>query len=430
MSALDLATIAAIVVLLVLSALFSGGETAFTGASRAFITRRARSGDRRAARLAALRERKDRLIAALLVGNNLVNTTATALAAGLLIAWFGEEGVLYASIAMTVTLVLVAEVLPKTWAIQHPDQAALRATPLLAAANRIFGPAAAAANAVVRMILASFGVRVGGERGQTEEELMGAIALHGEAEETPAEAAAAVEERRMLRGVLALDDLTVGDVMTHRSRIEALDADAGPEAQAARLLATRHSWLPLWRDGGRDLLGVVETRAALRALAAAKGDPAALDLRRLMEPPPLVPETRPLLDQLQAFRRSRRHLALVVDEYGQIEGLVTLHDLIEVVVGEISEAGEQILADAVRGTGEVEVPGETRVRDLNRELDWALPEDEAMTVAGLLMAAAQGLPKRDEVVEVAGYRLAAVDVRGRRIARVRIVAPQRAVDEG
>lgn len=426
MSALELATIAAIVVLLVLSALFSGAETAFTGASRAFITRRARSGDLHAGRLAALRERKDRLIAALLVGNNLVNTTATALAAGLLIAWFGEEGVLYASIAMTVTLVLVSEVLPKTWAIQHPDQAALRATPLLAVANWIFGPPASAANAVVRMILARFGVRVGGERGQTEEELMGAIALHGEAEE----AAAAVEERRMLRGVLALDDLTVADVMTHRSRIEALDADAGPEAIAARLVATRHSWLPLWRDGGRDLLGVVETRAALRALAAAKGDAAALDLRRLMEPSPLVPETRPLLDQLQAFRRSRRHLAVVVDEYGQIEGLVTLHDLIEVVVGEITEAGEQILADAVRGSGEVEVPGETRVRDLNRELDWALPEDEAMTVAGLLMAAAQGMPKRGEAVEVAGYRLAAADVRGRRIARVRIVAPRAEAGEG
>jgi Mg2+/Co2+ transporter CorB len=424
MSALDLATIAAIVALLVLSALFSGAETAFTGASRAFITRRARSGDARAGRLAALRERKDRLIAALLVGNNLVNTTATALAAGLLIAWFGEQGVLYASVAMTAILVLLAEVLPKTWAIQHPDRAALRATPVLAAADRVFGPAAAAANAAVRAILARFGVRVGGERGQTEEELMGAIALHGEAEETPAEAAAAAEERRMLRGVLALDDLTVADVMTHRSRIEALDADAPPEATAARLLATRHSWLPLWRDGGRDLLGVVETRAALRALAAAKGDPAALDLRRLMEPSPLVPETRPLLDQLQAFRRSRRHLAVVVDEYGQIEGLVTLHDLIEVVVGEITEAGEPILADAVRGAGEVEVPGETRVRDLNRELDWALPEDAAMTVAGLLMAAARGMPKRGEAVEVAGYRLVASDLRGRRIARVRIVAPR------
>ncbi|TQF76630.1 DUF21 domain-containing protein [Elioraea sp. Yellowstone] len=420
MTASELATLAAIAVLLVLSALFSGAETAFTGASRAFITRRARAGDLRAGRLAALRERKDHLIAALLVGNNLVNTTATALAAGLLIAWFGEEGVLYASLVMTAVLVVLSEVLPKTCAIQHPDRTALAATPLLALADRLLGPAAVGVTALVRALLAPLGVRVGEERAQTEEELMGAIALHGEG---GAEAEAAVEERRMLRGVLALDDLTVADVMTHRSRIEALDADAPAEGIAARLLGTRHAWLPCWRDGGRDLVGVIETRAALRALAAARGDPSGLDLARLIEPAPLVPETRPLLDQLQAFRRSRRHLAVVVDEYGQIEGLITLHDVIEVVVGEITEAGEPILADALRGTGEVEVPGETRVRDLNRELDWALPEDEAMTVAGLLMAAARGMPKRGEAVEVAGYRLEASDLRGRRIARVRIVAP-------
>lgn len=426
MSASELATLAAIAVLLVLSALFSGSETAFTGASRAFITRRARAGDPQAARLARLRDRKDQLIAALLVGNNLVNTTATALAAGILIAWFGEEGVVYASLVMTAVLVLLGEVLPKTYAIQHPDQVSLRATPLLALTMRVFGPPAAAVNVAVRGILGAVGVRTGGERAQTEEELMGVIALHGEGSE---DAEAAVEERRMLRGVLALDDLTVADVMTHRSRIEALDADAPAETNAARLRATRHAWLPLWRDGGRDLLGVVETRAALRTLAEAKGDPAGLELRRLMEPAPLVPDTRPLLDQLQAFRRARRHLAVVVDEYGQIEGLITLHDVIEVVVGEITEAGEPILADAVRGTGAAEVPGETRVRDLNRELDWALPEDAAMTVAGLLMAAARGLPKRGEAVEVAGYRLEASDLRGRRIARVRIVAPRREVPE-
>ncbi|MFQ3622714.1 MAG: CNNM domain-containing protein, partial [Acetobacteraceae bacterium] len=398
MPALDLAILALILVLLGLSAIFSGAETAFTGASRAFITRRARSGDPRAARLAALRETKDRLIAALLVGNNLVNTTATALAAGLLIAWFGEGGVLYASVVMTAALVVLSEVLPKTYAIQDPDRTALRATPLLAATARLFGPPAAAVNAAVRALLALGGVRVGAQRAQSEEELMGAIALHGEGEEAPEEAAAAVEERRMLRGVLALDDLTVADVMTHRSRIEALDADAPIAESVRRLLATRHAVLPLWRDGGRDLVGLVETRAALRALHASGGDPAALDLAGLADAAPLAPETRPLLDQLQLFRRSRRHLAVVVDEYGQIEGLVTLHDLIEVVVGEITEAGEPILADAVRGAPEVEVPGETRVRDLNRELDWSLPEDEAMTVAGLLMAAARGLPRRGETI--------------------------------
>jgi len=420
MSVLDLATLAAIAGLLVLSALFSGAETAFTGASRAFITRRARSGDPRAGGLAALRERKDRLLAALLLGNNLVNTTATALAAGLLIAWFGDQGVAYASVAMTLILVVLSEVLPKTWAISHPDRAALAATPLLAATLRVFGPPAAAVNAAVRSLLALGGVRVGGERAQSEEELMGAIALHGEGTDE----AAAVEERRMLRGVLALDDLTVADVMTHRSRIEALDADSPPSEALRRLLSTRHAVLPLWRDGGRELVGLVETRSALRALHALGGNASQLDLVALAEPAPLAPETRPLLDQLQLFRRSRRHLALVVDEYGQIEGLVTLHDVMEVVVGEITEAGETILADAVRGTGEVEVPGETRVRDLNRELDWALPEDRAMTVAGLLMAVAGGLLPRGKAVAVEGYRLVASDVRGRRIARVKIIAPE------
>ncbi|MCS6855415.1 MAG: CNNM domain-containing protein [Elioraea sp.] len=420
MSPLDVATLAAIAALLVLSALFSGAETAFTGASRAFITRRARAGDARAGRLAALRERKDRLLAALLLGNNLVNTTATALAAGLLIAWFGDQGVAYASVAMTLILVILSEVLPKTWAISHPERAALAATPMLVAALRVFGPPAAAVNAAVRSLLALGGVRVGGERAQSEEELMGAIALHGEGTDE----AAAVEERRMLRGVLALDDLTVADVMTHRSRIEALDADQPPAESVRRLLATRHGVLPLWREGGRELVGLIDTRAALRALHAVGGDPSRLDLGRLAEPAPLAPETRPLLDQLQLFRRSRRHLALVVDEYGQIEGLVTLHDVMEVVVGEITEAGETILADAVKGAGEIEVPGETRVRDLNRELDWALPEEEAMTVAGLLMAAAKGLPRRGEPVAVAGYRLIASDVRGRRIARVKIIAPE------
>jgi Mg2+/Co2+ transporter CorB len=269
MSTLDLATVAVIVVLLVLSALFSGSETAFTGASRAFVTRRARAGDARAGRLAALRERKDRLIAAILVGNNLVNTTATALAAGLLIAWFGDEGVLYASLLMTAVLVVLGEVLPKTYAIQHPDRSALKATRLLSLTYRVFGPAAIGVNLIARGILGALGARAEGERAQSEEELMGAIALHGEGGE---DAEAAAEERRMLRGVLALDDLTVADVMTHRSRIEALDADAPAATNAARVATARHAWLPCWRDGGRDLLGVVETRAALRALAAAKGD--------------------------------------------------------------------------------------------------------------------------------------------------------------
>jgi Mg2+/Co2+ transporter CorB len=417
----ELVILGTIVVLLVLSAIFSGSETAFTGSSRAYITRYARAGDRRAKRLSGMRERKERLIAALLVGNNLVNTTATALASGLLIAWFGDEGVVYASILMTITLVIVGEVLPKTYAIQHPDATALKVTPLLSVVLRVFGPAASVVNALVAWLLSLFGVKVtSGERAQTDEDLKGMIALHGIGDADDAGA----EERRMLNGVLALDELTVADVMTHRRRIIGIDADAPPAARLERLLTSPYSRLPVWRGAGQEIIGVLDVKAALKALQAAGGDPARLDIAAIAEAVPAVPEVRPLFDQLQEFRRTHRHIALVLDEYGQLRGLVTLEDIIEVVVGEISERGESILADSVSKEGAIEVRGDIRVRDLNRELDWHLPEDEAATVAGLVLHIARGLPDIGTEVTAEGYSLTVAETRGRRISIVRIAAPQ------
>ncbi|MCU0986575.1 MAG: CNNM domain-containing protein [Acetobacteraceae bacterium] len=420
MTVTELAILGTIIVLLVLSAIFSGSETAFTGSSRAYITRFARAGDRRAKRLSGMRERKERLIAALLVGNNLVNTTATALASGLLIAWFGDEGVVYASILMTITLVIVGEVLPKTYAIQHPDATALKATPLLGVVLLLFGPAARVVNALVGWLLGLFGVKVtSGERAQTDEDLRGMIALHGIGDADDA----AIEERRMLNGVLSLDELTVADVMTHRRRIIGIDAEAPPAARLERLLTSPYSRLPVWRGPGQEIIGVVDVKAALRALQLAGGDPARLDLAAIAEKVPVVPEVRPLFDQLQEFRRTHRHIALVLDEYGQLRGLLTLEDIIEVVVGEISERGESILADSVTKEGAIEVRGDIRVRDLNRELDWHLPEDEAATVAGLVLHAGQGLPVIGTTVMAEGYRLTVAEMRGRRISIVRIAAP-------
>jgi Mg2+/Co2+ transporter CorB len=367
-----------------------------------------------------MRERKERLIAALLVGNNLVNTTATALASGLLIAWFGDEGVVYASILMTITLVIVGEVLPKTYAIQHPDATALKATPLLGVVLLLFGPAARVVNALVGWLLGLFGVKVtSGERAQTDEDLRGMIALHGIGDADDA----AIEERRMLNGVLSLDELTVADVMTHRRRIIGIDAEAPPAARLERLLTSPYSRLPVWRGPGQEIIGVVDVKAALRALQLAGGDPARLDLAAIAEKVPVVPEVRPLFDQLQEFRRTHRHIALVLDEYGQLRGLLTLEDIIEVVVGEISERGESILADSVTKEGAIEVRGDIRVRDLNRELDWHLPEDEAATVAGLVLHAGQGLPVIGTTVMAEGYRLTVAEMRGRRISIVRIAAP-------
>lgn len=417
METVDLLLLGAILALLVVSALFSGMETAFTGASRAFLARRAREGDQAAAGLLALREKKDRLVAALLIGNNFVNTTATALASGLLIAWFGAEGVLYASVVMTVLLVLLSEVMPKTWALQNPDAAALRSAPLLGFVFRVFGPVAAAANAVVRAILAPFGVRLSGaERSATEEELLGAIDLHGEGEVGPAEAAAR-EERRMLRGVLALDDLTAADVMTHRARIRAIEADTPPEQIAAALAESRYSRLPLWRRGGEEVLGVLDARAVLRAIRAAGGRLEAADLLAHAMPPVFVPESRPLNELLQEFRRSGRHLAFVVDEYGTLLGLITLEDVVEVVVGPIADRGEEAMPEP-GPDGSVEVRAHMRVRDLNREYDWTLPEGGASTIGGLVIETARTLPPVGAEVAIGPYRLKVLERRGLRLDRI------------
>ncbi|MFC4169749.1 HlyC/CorC family transporter [Teichococcus aestuarii] len=411
------AMLGAILALLVLSALFSGSETAITAASRAFITRRVKEGDRRATTLARLQERKDRFLAALLVGNNFVNTTATALASSLLIAWFGEEGVVYASLAMTVVLVIFAEVLPKTYALQRPDATALAAAPLLGGVMRLLGPLGGAVNWLLSHVFRLFGIsQVQARRG--EEELLGAIELHGTDERGDAEAAAQ-EERRMLRGVLALDDLTVGDVMTHRARIQALDADAPPEAVLERLLAAPHSRMPLWRRRGEEVLGIVDARAALHALAAARKEGGAPELKRFAAPASFVPEMRPLREQLHAFRAMTPKMALVVDEYGTIRGLVTLEDIVEVVVGQIAQRGEAIIADN-DADGIVEVRGDARLREINHALDWDLPEDEASTAGGLAIARARGIPSVGTEITLGRYTLRVLERRGWRIDRLSI----------
>ncbi|MGK7868675.1 HlyC/CorC family transporter [Falsiroseomonas sp. E2-1-a20] len=420
MDGYTLAMVAIIVVLLCASAMFSGTETAFTAASHAFVTRRAREGDRRAVTLAHLSGRKDRVVAAILVGNNLVNTTATALASALLISWFGEGGVAYASLVMTALLVVFSEVLPKTVALRAPDATAMRAVPVLRATMTVLGPAASAVNVIVRFTLRLFGSPPPVDRpGITEDELLGAIDLHGMGQAGAADLAAR-QERGMLRGVLALDDMTVRDVMTHRSRVVALNLADKPEALLAKVLGSPHARFPLWR--GEDIVGVVHARDVLRALQAAGGDAAKLDLAAVAHSASLVIESRPLRDQLQEFRKAPIKMAMVLDEYGSLKGIVTLEDIVEVVVGQIAERGEAILGDLAE-TGEVEVRGDVRVRDINRELGWMLPEDEAATIGGLVVARQRGIPTVGTELTIAGHVVRVLERRGLRIDRLVVRPP-------
>jgi Mg2+/Co2+ transporter CorB len=393
--------LALILLLLLFSAFFSASETAVTAASRARMHTLEEQGDTRAGLVNRLRAQKERLLGAILLGNNLANILASSLATSILIAWFGSAGVAYATIVMTVLVLLFAEVLPKSFAIHHADRAALALAPALNAAVWIFAPVTLALTGIVRVLFRLFGVEVatGIAGDEHEEELRGVIELHrGPAPET-------LHERRMLRSVLDLADVEVGQIMVHRKNVLAIEADVGPAAIIDQVIDSQHSRIPLWRGNPDNIVGVLHAKDLLRAVRREKGEIDRLDILALAAKPWFIPETTRLLDQLQAFRRRREHIALVVDEYGSFLGLVALEDILEEIVGDIADEHD-VPATGVRAEpgGSYLVEGSVAIRDLNREFDWRLPEEDASTVAGLVLREARMIPEAGQVFTFHGFR--------------------------
>jgi Mg2+/Co2+ transporter CorB len=405
--------------LLLLSALTSGTETAMTGASQARIHHLASEGDRRATLVKRLLEQQERLLGALLLGNNLFNILATALAADVLINLTGEAGVAYATLIMTALVVIFAEVLPKTYAIRNPEQMARAVAPAAQVLVALFAPVTGLIQWLVNRILGLFGVRAQpAPLSSALDALRGTIALHAEA------GAMAKQERDMLGGILDLADVEVSEIMTHRKSMETVDADSPIEQILEQVVASPHSRLPVWRGDPDRIVGVLHGRDLLAAVHAHRHDPTKIDLAGLCSPPWFVPDTTSLRKQLVAFRQQRQHLALVVDEYGDLEGLVTLEDIIEEIVGEIEDekdvetAGIEPQAD-----GSVLVSGWITVRDLNRQFDWKLPDEEAATVAGLVIHEAQRIPEVGQSFAFHGFRFEVMRRQRNQIVLLKVIPP-------
>ena len=412
-----LATLAGIAVLLVLSGFFSGSETAFTVASRPRMHQRARKGDRRALLVNRLRERKDRMIGAVLLGNNLVNILASALATSLLIGAVGEAGVIYATAAVTLLVLIFGELLPKTYALHHADRLALALAPALRVVVALLAPVSDAVQIVVRAVMRLFRVPVGDDEewAGRMEELRGAIELHR------ARGPAGSQERAMLRSVLDLADVEVGMVMRHRTDVATIDADLPVGRIVAQALESPYTRIPLWRGEPDNIVGILHAKALLRPVATHRGDLDDLPLEPVMTPPWFVPETTTLLDQLQAFRRRREHFALVVDEYGTLMGVVTLEDIIEEIVGDISDEHDIVAVGLRRqNDGSYLVDGGVTVRDLNRRFDWQLPDQEAATIAGLVIHEARIIPQAGQIFHFHGFRLEIVRRQRNRITQIRM----------
>lgn len=383
----------AVMFLLLLSGFFSGSETALTAASRARMHALEKDGDQRAGRVNRLRKNKERLIGALLLGNNLVNILASALATSVLIKIFGEAGVVYATLVMTMLVLIFAEVLPKTYALHYADKMAMSIAPLIQGVVFVFSPVTEMVAFIVRRVLKLFGIDTSVVAvGQNVEVLRGAIELHQGTEDNDEDEVH--EQRAMLRSILDLEDVNIEDIMIHRKTVEMINVDDPVESIVEQVLSSRYTRLPLWRNDQENIVGMLHAKALLRELRQNNNDPSQIDIEEIAGEPWFVPETTNLYDQLQAFRQRREHFALVVDEYGSFMGIVTLEDVLEEIVGEIDDEHD-ITASGIRRQpdGRYLVSGTVTIRDLNRELDWSLPDEEYSTVAGLVLFESQSIPE-------------------------------------
>jgi len=424
-------TLVLILALLLASAFFAASETAITGASRPRMHALERRGNARARLVNDMRKSKERFIGAILLGNNVANILASALATSILIDWFGHVGVAYATIAMTTLILLFGEVMPKTYAINHSDRVALATAPLVRAVIWLLGPITHGIEVLVRVMLRLMGARIGATVSglYREEELRGAIDLHyGPGRDI-------VEERRMLRSVLDLDDVAAGEIMIHRKDVETLDFDLPAARIVAAAAESRYSRIPLWRGQPDNIVGVLHARALLRALHAARGTVDQLALDAAVAKPWFIPESTSLLSQLRAFRERREHIAFVVDEYGSWLGIVTLEDVLEEIVGDITDeleiaarGGRQEAASTLAGVrreagGTYVARGSVTIRDLNREFDWRLPDEEASTLAGLVMHEARAIPEPGQVFTFFGFRFEILRRQRNQITLIRVTPP-------
>ncbi|WP_421856709.1 HlyC/CorC family transporter [Oricola sp.] len=403
--------------LIVLSGFFSGSETALTATSKARMHHLESTGDKSARTVNRLLTRKDRLIGALLIGNNLVNILGSALATSVFLSLFGQSGVAYATIAMTVLLVIFAEVLPKSWAISNPDRFALFVAPVISRFVIFFGPPSSLVNLIVRRILKVFGI----DLTDTDSMLTAHEEIRGAVEVLHQEGSVVKEERDRLGGLLDLAELEISDIMVHRTNMRTVNADQEPQAIVTEILKSPYTRMPVWRDENDNIIGIVHAKDVLRALHAVDNDPTRIDIMKVATKPWFVPDTTTLRDQLDAFLRRKAHVAVVVDEYGEVEGLVTLEDIIEEIVGEIADEHD-VDVQGVRqeADGSVVVDGSVPIRDINRALDWDLPDEEATTIAGLVIHRAQTIPAEKQAFTFYGKRFVVMKREKNRITKLRI----------
>lgn len=395
----DIIPFVIIILLVFCSGFFSGSETGLTAASRARLHKLKVGGEKRAETVEKLREDKDRLIGAILLGNNAVNILASAIATSVAIDYFGDNGVIFATITMTLLVLIFAEVLPKTYAFSHAEQVSIVVAPVMQRLVKLLAPITLSVELMVNIVLKALGVNKQERLMSSTEELRGAIELHHH------DGDMVKYDKDMLASILDLAVTEVSEVMVHRKNVVSINIDQPSLQVIQQVLATNYTRVPLWRDNQDNIVGLLHVKALLKALRGHEGSAEDLDIGTIVAEPWFVPETTTLSQQLLQFREKKMHLAFVVDEYGDLAGMVTLEDVLEEIVGDIEEEHDDE-TDGVKQlkSGAMLVQGDMSIRDLNRMYDLSLPDDHANTIAGLVMHEARAIPDEGQVFEYHSFR--------------------------
>ena len=405
--------------LIILSAFFSAGETSMTAVSEPRMLAAEKNGNRFAKMVNRILERKDRMIGAMLLGNNLINILASAIMTNVLIGMFGEAGVFYATGVMTVMILIFAEVMPKTLALHRPDKMAMFMAPVMRVIIILFSPITQLISSIVHTTLKFFRV----DLSQVDEEaqmevLRGAIEMHrGPEEETS-------KQRAMLKSVMDLADVTVEEVMIHRKNVSMIDASTDPERIIDEVLNSPYTRMPVWKEKPDNIIGLIHIKWLLRELKMANNDYSKIKIEDIAAEPWFIPNTTTLFDQLQAFRERGEHFAFVVDEYGSFMGVVTLEDILEDIVGDIDDEHDMSVPGVKRQpNGTYLVNGTVTIRDIKREFEWDLPDAQYSTIAGLVLYEAQKLPEVGQSFMFHDFKFDVVRRHRNQITLVRVTPP-------
>ena len=401
-----------IILLLVISAFFSGSETALTAASRAKMHQLEKENNLRAKIVNFLKNKKEKLIGTLLLGNNLVNTLATAIATSFFISLLGdnEKGVLYSTVVMTLLILIFGEVLPKTIAINKADKFALLFAPIINFLVTILAPFTYLINFFTHIILKLFKFQISSEIYTSEDELRGVIDLHAKSEGT-------THEKDMLQGILDLDNLKVNEIMTHRKNLEVIYVNDPINKSLTKILNSQFTRFPLYDKNSDKILGILNVKDVLKNINNKKK----IDLKSIAKNAWFIPETTSVLDQLQEFKKKQRHLAFVVDEYGTLMGILTLEDIIEEIVGDIEDEHDIKIEGAKKSKdGKYTIHGNVTIRDMNREFGWNLPDNNAATLAGLIFHEIKTIPEPGKIFSFYGFRFEIINVKKNHIELVKV----------